>query len=69
MEQDIMEQDIFEEVEHWLSFIKVWEKENKGDLPDDVLVALDNALQNAIQIYKLKYKLLDLEKKPEYTLN
>ena len=69
MEQDIMEQDIFEEVEHWLSFIKVWEKENKSDLPDDVLVALDNALQNAIQIYKLKYKLLDLEKKPEYTLN
>jgi len=69
MEQDIMEQDIFEEVEHWLSFIKVWEKENKGDLPDDVLVALDNALQNAIQVYKLKYKLLDLEKKPEYTLN
>jgi len=64
-----MEQEIFEEVEHWLSFIKVWEKENKGDLPDDVLVALDNALQNAIQIYKLKYKLLDLEKKPEYTLN
>ena len=64
-----MEHEIFEEVEHWLSFIRVWENENKGVLPDDVLIALDNALQKAIQVYKLKYKLLDLEKKPEYTLN
>lgn len=47
-----MEHEIFEEVEHWLYFIKVWDQENEEKVPDDVITALELALKKAIFNYK-----------------
>lgn len=56
-----MEHEIFEEVEHWLAFINIWESENEGVVPEDVILALDYAFQKAIGVYKEHYVLKDLE--------
>ena len=47
-----MEQEIFDEVEHWLEFIKHWEKENDDKVPDEVLRAIELALDKAVCLYK-----------------
>ena len=47
-----MEQSIFDEVEHWLEFIKVWERENSGNVPYEVIDALETALEKAVAYYR-----------------
>ncbi len=47
-----MEHDIFDEVEHWLLFIKECDKGGRKIASDDVLMALEIALKNAIINYK-----------------
>lgn len=54
MTEDVtaMDNDIFEEIEHWLNFIKRWEKENKEPVPETALDALELALEKAVAKYK-----------------
>ncbi len=47
-----MENDIFDEVEHWIKFIKLWELENDDKLPDEILYTLEMAFEKAISSYK-----------------
>ena len=46
-----MENDLFEEIEHWLRFIKRWEQENKEPVPETALNALEFALEKAVSKY------------------
>jgi hypothetical protein len=49
-----MNNDIFEEIEHWLKFIHIWESEHKEAVPDTVLDALELALEKALLLYRNK---------------
>ena len=47
-----MEQSIFDEVEHWLEFIRVWERENSGNVPYEVIDALEKSLEKVVLYYR-----------------
>ena len=47
-----MDNTIFDEVEHWLAFIKNWEHENNEQVPEDVIIALEMALNKATFNYR-----------------
>ena len=42
---------IFEEIEHWLRFIKLWEQEHEQPVPEQALLSLENALDKAMTLY------------------
>ena len=49
-----MNSDIFEEIEHWLKFIHIWESEHDEPVPNAALDALEIALEKALLTYRNK---------------
>ena len=47
-----MEQEIFDEVEHWINFIKLWEAECDDAVPEQIILALETAMIKAVNQYK-----------------
>lgn len=47
-----MDDDIFDEMNHWLRFIEQWKKESDEPVPEKALCALEIALDKAITDYK-----------------
>jgi len=52
---------IFDEIEHWLEFIKLWEFENNEPVPDKALCALEYALEKAMTKYRNQETFISLE--------
>lgn len=44
----------FEAVDHWLQVIKDWEVKSNEEVPDDILQALEHALEKALLSYRVK---------------
>ncbi len=57
-----MDDDIFEEVEHWLIFIKIWDDENECAVPEEILFVLEESFKKSIRDYKKQYDLKGLNK-------
>ena len=46
---------IFEEIEHWLRFIKLWQKEHQAPVPEQALLSLEIALEKAMSLCWLEH--------------
>jgi hypothetical protein len=42
----------FEEVEHWLTFIKKWEQETQEPIPDQAILSLEVAFDKLLYNYR-----------------
>ncbi len=47
----IKKSDYFDEIEHWLRFIRKWEEENNESVPEKAFYALEQALEKALSAY------------------
>lgn len=52
------EQNIFDEVEHWLAFMREWQIENDEPVPELVLDCLENALKKNVYEYRYRNELM-----------
>lgn len=60
--ENYMNDEIFEEVEHWLIFIKIWEDENECAVPEEILLVLEESFKKSIRDYKKQNNLKGLNK-------
>lgn len=47
-----MDEDIFDEMNHWLRFIERWQQESDEPVPEQAINALEYAIEKAIKQYR-----------------